>query len=178
MSGTPKASRKRRWRVLPTASADGLGWKKAPWVRSITPTFARGCVKRPFKAGGLRHVGPGELVLSREGPSYRMVAGLSDSTLGRVLAHDKRCPGPRGWGKSTAASGRRGGGHKIRFRFDVTPGLRKSGWLFSSEDSHPSCRAACRHASKRWGLERSSVCSRTLQLQKSMGGVWRTNSGE
>jgi hypothetical protein len=40
--------------------------------------------------------------------------------------HDRRCPSQSGWGKSTAASGRGGGGQKGR-KAGKTPGLKQLG---------------------------------------------------
>jgi hypothetical protein len=51
VSGDPSASLARRARALPAASAGGLGWRKAPWVRSSASAFARRRVRRPYKAG-------------------------------------------------------------------------------------------------------------------------------
>jgi hypothetical protein len=43
---------------------------------------------------------------------------------------DRGCPSQLGWGKSSAASGRRGGGRK-GCKARATPGLRQLGWRAS-----------------------------------------------
>jgi hypothetical protein len=45
----------------------------------------------------------------------------------RTRDRDRGCSSQSGWGKSTAASGRRGGGRKGR-KARATPGLRQLGW--------------------------------------------------
>lgn len=99
-----------------------LGRRKAPWVRSTASPFAGWCGRRPFKAPHAQAwVSPVSRV-PRQGlreelrPSARgdrdtaRSSDVSGSKRRRASAHDKGCSGRLGWGKSTVASGRCGGG--------------------------------------------------------------------
>jgi hypothetical protein len=89
---------------------------------------------------------------------------------------DRRCPSQSGWGKSTLASGRRGGCRKGR-KARETPSLRKLGRRGPARGVTARRAAACCCIQRR-GLDSSQVCSGNTLLQKSVGGMWLRCSGE
>jgi hypothetical protein len=109
---------------------------------------------------------------------YRTVVGSRWAfRRGSTRGRDRRCPSQSGWGKSTAASGRRDGGREgSKSQSDPWPEAARlaeprKGW------SHPAAQrlAVANHG---WSLGSSEVCSGSTPLQKSVGGMWPRRSGE
>jgi hypothetical protein len=117
----PSQGRRRRF-----CSPQGeFPWWKAPRVRLSVLSF-RGEVRRAALQGV---PSASEVHRADSFGNEAHTAGPSshvDSSRGATRTRDRRCPGLSGWGKSTAASGRRGGGRRGP-QSQVTPDLRKPG---------------------------------------------------
>jgi len=103
--GGPEAERAIFRNLLASSSVEGtLG-------AAAHAFLSRGCVQRgPIGTLCVTRGVPGRSVLSS--PSYRKGAVRCDSRQRLARISDTGCPGRTGWGKSTKASGRRGGGRK------------------------------------------------------------------
>ena len=89
---------------------------------------------------------------------YRTAAGLHRAFRCRSAQdRDRGCPSQSGWGKSSAASGRRGGGSKgLKSQSDPWPEATR---LADLARGVATCRAAVRCRNYRQGLDSSEVCS-------------------
>jgi hypothetical protein len=95
--------------------------------------------------------------------------------LGPTRDCDRRCPSQSGWGKSTAASGRCGGGRES-LAAKATPDLTQLGWECSFGDTTTRSGSICCQV---WmGSSQFWVCSGDTPLQKSVGGMWPQACGE
>jgi len=109
------------WTERATARSRGRASDFSKLLASSSVEGTLGAVEHTFLSRGrvqdgptgrlcVTHGLPGGSVLSS--PSYRMGAARCDSRQRGARVCDTGCPGRIGWGKSTEASGRSGGGRK------------------------------------------------------------------
>jgi hypothetical protein len=131
-----------------SGAADGVFFRESAQEAALEGrlSFGEACWAYPF-----------------ERDRYRTVVGQRWTfRRSSTRVRDRRCPSRSGWGKSTAASGRRGGGRKGR-KANETPSLGKLGRR-SPARGVTAWRAAVRRCNKRQGLGRSQVCSGNTPL--------------
>jgi hypothetical protein len=164
----------RREKVAPLP-ARGVSLVEGTSGAAVRAFLSRGGAESgPTRCAERKRGAPGGFV-RRRGPYRRAVELRRSSSRGATRTRDRRCPGLSGWGKSTAASGRRGGGRRGP-QSQATPGLRKPGRWRSARGAITWWDVAC-HGPLR-GSDGTLACSGDTPLQKLAGGMWPRGPGE